>query len=434
MAGHYTISEFQGFTIAGNPPIAGYQPLEPALFLRLKDLVLTQRPRGGTDGLPFLSLSARHGAGEVLTARSYVGMIEMRDGTDIEILPKIYGTDEAAARALLIRMLQTVRDVPFQTFGTAHFDTAPMRIFEIFIDMFIREVSRLVKGGLRSGYRSRQGNETFFKGKLLVSQHIRRNFAHQEHAYLEYGVFTVDRPENRLLKTTLQFLYRQTTDAQNKRRLHALLSAFSGVPESNYFEQDFARCTGGRLMSSYSTALKWCHIFLSGRSFGAFRGREVSCALLFPMEQLFERYVAAQFRRCAPPDYEITVQAHGLYLFDSPQKQFSLRPDLVVRDRRSGAIAVLDTKWKRLSAAAPNCGISQADMYQMYAYGKKYSAAKVLTLYPLCESASGITAPLRYESPGDPPVEVHLIDLVHIEASIAALLTSLPTGESTGAP
>ena len=33
-------------------------------------------------------------------------------------------------------------------------------------------------------------------------------------------------------------------------------------------------------------------------------------------------------------------------------------------------ITVLDAKWKLLSAAQQNYGISQADMYQMYAYHK----------------------------------------------------------------
>ncbi|MEY8330768.1 hypothetical protein AALB81_15795 [Lachnospiraceae bacterium 48-33] len=31
---------------------------------------------------------------------------------------------------------------------------------------------------------------------------------------------------------------------------------------------------------------------------------------------------------------------------------------------------IMDTKWKVLSDAKPNYGISQADMYQMYTYQK----------------------------------------------------------------
>ena len=49
----------------------------------------------------------------------------------------------------------------------------------------------------------------------------------------------------------------------------------------------------------------------------------------------------------------------------------------------------MDTKWKRLSGSLKNnYGISQADMYQMYAYQKKYEAKGnnvngVTLLYPM---------------------------------------------------
>jgi len=47
----------------------------------------------------------------------------------------------------------------------------------------------------------------------------------------------------------------------------------------------------------------------------------------------------------------------------------------------------MDTKWKLLKDNERiNYGISQADMYQMYAYAKKYNAKKVIVIYPLNES------------------------------------------------
>ena len=37
----------------------------------------------------------------------------------------------------------------------------------------------------------------------------------------------------------------------------------------------------------YTTALRWCEVFLSGKSFTSFTGSDVAYALLFPMETLF---------------------------------------------------------------------------------------------------------------------------------------------------
>ena len=51
----------------------------------------------------------------------------------------------------------------------------------------------------------------------------------------------------------------------------------------------------------------------------------------------------------------------------------------------------MDTKWKRLNKnASANYGISQADMYQMYAYSKKYHTSEIWLLYPYHEGVSGL--------------------------------------------
>ena len=43
---------------------------------------------------------------------------------------------------------------------------------------------------------------------------------------------------------------------------------------------------------------------------------------------------------------------------------------------------ILDSKWKRLDRGEPNHGVSQADAYQLFAYGKRYGCRRVVLLYP----------------------------------------------------
>lgn len=79
--------------------------------------------------------------------------------------------------------------------------------------------------------------------------------------------------------------------------------------------------------------------------------------------------------------WDITTQDKGFYLFDEPMK-FSLRPDIIVK-KTDGTVIVMDTKWKVLvDDERKNYGISQSDMYQIYAYAKKYNSQKVLIIYP----------------------------------------------------
>ena len=77
---------------------------------------------------------------------------------------------------------------------------------------------------------------------------------------------------------------------------------------------------------------------------------------------------------------------------------------------------MLDTKWKLLSPQWHNYGISQADMYQMYAYQKEYSAKQALLLYPDCAAMANQETPLCYSSDS---VNLVRIQTLNLEAPIA---------------
>lgn len=50
-----------------------------------------------------------------------------------------------------------------------------------------------------------------FKGKMLFSKQIRHNFIHKEKSYVEYDIFNVNKAENKLIKATLQYLYKTSS-------------------------------------------------------------------------------------------------------------------------------------------------------------------------------------------------------------------------------
>ena len=104
---------------------------------------------------------------------------------------------------------------------------------------------------------------------------------------------------------------------------------------------------------------------------------------------------------------QVKTQDRTYRLFQNPAR-FQLKPDLVVQGPTR--VVVLDTKWKLLTAAA-DYGISQADMYQAYAYGKKYGASTVYLLYPWTLDLSMVQQPIRYESGDGVEVRVVLLDL-----------------------
>ena len=422
----YQIKEYGSF-ITGKL-IDGYTTLPPHTFLQLREFILTNRSKD-TDALELMSLSARKGIGEVITAKNYVGIITMNDGTTIEILPKVYSAiedDDNASRTkkLLIDMLKTLRDTPYKALQTTNVNIEKMNIFEIFIRMFVDEVFFIVKRGLKCSYETLEENATFFKGKMKFSQQIKFNHSHKERSYVEYDAYTVNRPENRLLKATLLYLYKHSASSRNKSDIKTLLNIFSEVEASTDYKSDFEKYVPDRNMKDYTTALLWSRVFLTGKSFTSFSGSEIALALLFPMETLFESYIAALLKKhLTPLGYSVSAQDKSYYLFDDP-KRFAMRPDIVIRRKSDGAIFIMDTKWKILSDSKANYGISQADMYQMYTYQKKYGAQNVTLLYPQTEKMM-LNSKIEFKSQDNVAVKIQFVDLFSIQDSIASIAHKL---------
>ena len=418
----YQITEYGSF-ITGKK-VDGYITLPPHTFEQLESFILTNHSKE-VDALELMGLSARKGIGKVITARNYVGIITMNDGTTIEILPKVSSSseDDSAARVkqLLIEMLKTLRDSPYKNLQSTSVNVEKMNIFDVFIRMFIDEVFFIVKRGLKCSYETIEENTTFFKGKMLFSQQIKFNHTHKERSYVAYDAFNVNRPENRLLKATLQYLYPRSASSKNRNDIKILLNSFAEVDASADYKSDFAKYIPDRNVKDYSTALLWSRVFLMGKSFTSFAGSEVAMALLFPMETLFESYIAALLKKkLGYADFAVSVQDKTYHLFDEPGKKFLMRPDIVVKRKADGAVFILDTKWKILADSKTNYGISQADMYQMYAYQKKYGANHVTLVYPKTDKVASETG-MEYRSDDGVTVRIRFVDLFDVQKSIEQL-------------
>ena len=421
----YTIREFQSFCKAPASPGDGLIGLPVNVFDSLERFILENRTESedGTQAWELLSLSVKRGT-KVISARNYVGTITLTDGTTIEILPKLDNADDPAARKVFLKMLRTVKDLPYKSFEKSHVETDRISLFEVYIRMFLREVSLLLKRGIKFGYVSKEENLEFMKGKLVFSRHIKQNLAHGERFYVSYDEFQANRPENRLIKKALEYVQHFSTDDRNRKDCRRFLAMMDEIDSSTDVQGDFSKHTGNRNMAEYETIMRWCRVFLLNRSFTSFRGKEIAFALLFPMETLFESFVADQLRRFYLENSSIHVSAqdHGYHLFDYPRR-FALRPDLVVTNRDDDTNVVLDTKWKMLSPAYNSAyGISQADMYQMYIYHKKYHPKKVVLIYPfnrnIDDSSKSLSFVAKERADVAVTVEALFFDLLNIPGSL----------------
>lgn len=312
--------------------------------------------------------------GKFIQAKNYVGVLQTKSGFTLEILPKIAknSDDIKTSKKIFIKMLKALKNFPFKISNFANLDLKKVSILEIFISMFLDELSSLLKKGIKSDYVNFSDNLNFLKGKLIINRQINKNNIHKNRFYVEYDEFTNDIEINQIIKTTLEFLYKRSSYIKNQQRIRRFLFIFDEVSKHKNYKNFFKHYCINRQTKHYEQALLWCKIFLLKNSFTPYSGDNLAFAFLFDMNRLFENYVGKFIQK----NYEnVKLQYFKKYLVDSP-KSFKLIPDIFIAGESK---IIADTKWKTVESPKE---ISQADLYQLYTYGKKYNCYRLFLIYP----------------------------------------------------
>lgn len=334
-----------------------------------------------------------------LKARNFVGLIQTKSGFCLEILPKTFRTDNenqgfekhqdkvSEAKQILLNMLRTLRSSPYKQSHISNLKIHRFPLLEVFAIMFLDEVERLIKRGIKSDYVVREENRTFLKGKLLFGENLKRNFAHKERFFTASDEFIADIAPNRLIVSTILFLSAQGFSPRTSGRISQARFIFADIGPSKSIDKDFALCPSSRHYKDYELLLAWCEIFLRRKSFMPYQGGDKAFALLFDMNKLFESFVAWHLKRACGGKCVISAQESRKYLLEvGGVRKFQIKPDIVCRKSDSGGnnvVFIADTKWKILeSSESNNYGIAQGDLYQMFAYLAKYQCAKGYLIYP----------------------------------------------------
>ena len=385
----------------GSYPSENVVCLEKNNFRSFRDFILkNQNP--DILNTPTFSLFSKNGH-ERIKVGQHVGVIETQSGIRLEILPKVYlkDTDEPVIKTkkIFLKMLRWLKDSPFKNLSSAHLDALPdFPILEVFISTFVKECESLLNKSIRSDYVLVEENLNFVRGKLLVNQNIKYNFINKMKFYCEFSEFIINTPQNRALKTTLLKLLGKTRTRKNFNSLNRLISNFDSVDASMDILKDLIDskkiCNNNNLYLPYKNILVWCEVFLTKKSFVNFSGDALNTAMLFPMWRIFQDYVTSVFRKNSR-GFIVKTIAPSCFLInkhiDSSYSQ--IKPDLVFdMDTNTGPVRVIiDIKWKLIDqneSGKKNYNIKTSDLYQIFAYGKKYPSIKggapprLVLLYP----------------------------------------------------
>ena len=323
-----------------------------------------------------------------LAASNHVGVLTTRRGLVLEILPKIDLGGEAdpdyeRTRQAFLRMLRCWRGLgeALPESGIRAMPRFPM--LDVFVRQFLLNVSALARAGLARRYVPVEENLSYLRGRLLFRDQLRTNLSNGAQFFVAHDDLSVNRPANRLIHTALARLAPAVSSDENALLLRTVRAAFADVPESANPHADWEKHHVDRSMHFYAPVMRWVGLFLFNRGLATFAGRHANISLLFPMEKVFEAFATHSFGR---------YQQRFRVAAQHPQKQlatingrgaFTTKPDIALKDGERVRF-ILDAKWKDIEGFGDDAkhGIDQADMYQLYAYGKRYRCDAVALVYP----------------------------------------------------
>ncbi|WP_435168488.1 McrC family protein [Paenibacillus glycanilyticus] len=310
----------------------------------------------------------------------------------IEILPKLYNDGNSQIRKNLLYMIAVAKIVPFRVQEISNFDTQKHTFLECFIRVFIDRLGYAYKTGIIHQYNDTEENASFLRGKLKMKQQLRKNIFNKSRFFVQHDEYSMHNLINRIIKATVEKLITISKLQTNIKDLQFFRDLLSEVDAKGFVPKEFDKLLIPRTVhQSYYDILEMCKVIWREESPNLSSGKLQGFSLLFDMNVIYERFIQELISDrkfdILPPD-TITIsnrRGNSKFLFKNEYGNgiFRLLPDNVIYDeKRHGCLKIIDTKWKLLKPSERNFGISQSDIYQMYAYAREYSCKKVILLYP----------------------------------------------------
>lgn len=370
---------------------AQYRVLPSRLYDRLERSEVSHEERGGNGRV--IDWHRRYGI-----VGQWVGVIQV-PGLQLEILPK---TDDVlpeagdgyvdATRRNLMTMLVRGGLGTVRSRGLADLSLKRATIHDRLVDAFLGRALEELERGLDRQYATEEGSLPVLRGKLVVAQQVTRNAAQRHRFYCRYDALTEATPISIRLKQCCRVLVERPLPESVLTKVRDVLGILDDVPDVP-FHRGEPDPVFNRQNERFEDVYSFACMVLEGQANDVRRGRVETFTLLFDMDKVFERFIAAVVQAEVIPKIDGAVvrpQGKGdrRALFHDPQAKrgvLHLKPDLLVE--RGGKTLVLDTKWKRLSVAK-TARPSDPDLYQLYAYLHRYDCERATLLFPARASVS----------------------------------------------
>lgn len=377
-------------------------------------------------GEPALDWSRR----QIISATNWVGTMRVPGGC-VDILPKTGFAHVApdVVQSRLLRLLAGAGMLPVEDRDWGGVFAEAMPLWESIAVIVARRLSRAILAGIPRAYHRIDDDAPVIRGRLRVETLVRQTPPRLERPPISYDELTTDTALTRILRDLARRLYlsvRGTEAARITREPWLLLEPLARDWQAADDVGDLSRNE-----LKFAPLVAFHRLLVAGCSTGLGSGDDQAFSLVFPMERVFEGYVAHLLRRYARTTGCPTPWVQGGPGFAHLLRDVTgsgvgrLKPDLALADAEGRPVLIIDTKWKDLAGRAP----SAADLYQIHAYAAHWQCAENLLLLP----AQGEQLTRSYVVNHDPKkrvrvgfIRIHQDDVTAL-TDLAALIVATPS-------
>lgn len=328
-------------------------------------------------------LSFEGADGGILTARQFVGVVEVA-GATVEIYPKLDkgllaqggGVTPAQSRSVLRNLLWMLAQSGYEEIadaGEGGLEQSEASFTDLFALLLARRLREELAAGVPRRYERHEDDLRAIRGRLLIGQQATRNLDRYDRIACAFDEFTPDTPFCRVLRCACRELRARTKRSEASRLLNeclALLDDVSDVPPAQAL-RDADALTGRAVWDR--NALRFRRTFalavrlLRGLSHEMLSGVSDTFVFLLDMNRVFESFAAAALRvRFGVP---VEEQKPLGYLFpDLKTGRIEQKPDFFWRTK-DGAVWIGDAKYKHLINGLTG-DLSPDDVRQLTVYAE----------------------------------------------------------------
>jgi 5-methylcytosine-specific restriction enzyme subunit McrC len=337
----------------------------------------------GSKYQPFLSFD-----GKMARARNYIGFIHFED-SKIEIYPKVFKNESEISKELMHQHLfywfsycRRVK-LPFHQSFLDRFEIDELP--ELIMYLFANQIHEVISIRPYSAYEEVQ--EALFtpRGRINFDRYVNRMSCANYHIIdCDYEPFVFDNSLNRIIKYCTRLLISKTTLPETQRILNEIIFMLEDVDDQVCFAQQLQILRIPSIYSDYEEIIQICHMILENQLYSYQEYEMKNWSLLFPMEYIFEDFIAGYIEKHFSDVFKVEPQKSDLYLHTNPNA-FNLQHDILLTNKKTGEQIIVDTKYKprwNLQKSDPKKGVAQSDMYQMISYAYRRGTDRVLLIYP----------------------------------------------------